>query len=486
MFKKIKTLFLENKTFKQTIFKNAFWLTVSSLGGRLIKAIFIIFAARILGAAGYGVFSYALTLAGFFTIFSDIGLTGLITRETAKEYKPEYFSTSLIIKFFLVGLSILIVIFVAPNFSRIPETLSLFPLAALLLAVDSFRDFSYSLIRAKEKMELEAFINISMNLAITILGIFVLFVWPNNKMLLISYIIGSAVGLALSVNTIRHYFKGIKLIFNKRVALEIVTAAWPFALLGLLGTIMINTDILMIGWFRTATDLGYYSAAQRPIQLFYLLPAILATVFFPTFSRLANKDNEKFRSILERTVTFSFLIALPLAIGGTILAPQVLTLLFGSGYLPATAAFRFLMLTLLWIYPSTLIGNAIFAYNQQRKFIGYIALGALGNVIFNYLLIPPFGIAGAAFATIVAQSLVNGLNWQEMKKINNFNTLRHLPKILIATFLMALFVWGLKMSGLNFLINLPLSILFYFGILYFLKEPLIIEGKAMLLKLKQI
>ena len=68
MFKKIKQFLFKNSSAKQTVAKNTFWLSVSNFGGRIIKAVIIIYAARVLGTAGYGVFSYALTLASFLTL----------------------------------------------------------------------------------------------------------------------------------------------------------------------------------------------------------------------------------------------------------------------------------------------------------------------------------------------------------------------------------------------------------------------------------
>jgi len=474
MFQKIKSWLLENRSLRQTIIKNTFWLTISNILGRLIKAALIIFAARILGVASYGIFSYALSLAAFFTIFSDIGIGPILTRETAKQnISQEYLSTALIIKFCLVSFSVLLIVFIAPFFTKIPEAISLLPIVAFLIFFDSFRDFSYSFVRAWEKMEWEALINIFTNIAIAVFGIFILLFSASNKNLTIAYTLGSASGLGFSLFLLRHKFQNFKLSFNKNLAKKIFQEAWPFALLGFLGGIMINTDTLMLGWLKTANDLGYYSAAQKPVQFLYLIPAIIATAIFPTLSRLAEKNNEKFRLLFEKAIAVSFLLALPLSLGGSILASQIINLLFGPSYLPAKTAFIFLIWTLVLTFPGTLIGNAIFAYNKQRQFIGFLALGALGNVFFNALLIPPFGISGAAFATIVAQVLAHGFNWKNMKKINNFKTLKYLKKIVVATFLMAILTLILKTLGLHLIINIIISSLFYFLVLYWLKEPLL-------------
>lgn len=60
MFAKIKSLPLKNKTLRQTVLKNTFWLAFLNIGGRLLRAIVIIYSARVLGAAEWGAFNYAI------------------------------------------------------------------------------------------------------------------------------------------------------------------------------------------------------------------------------------------------------------------------------------------------------------------------------------------------------------------------------------------------------------------------------------------
>src|SRR5512141_2957028 len=106
MFEKIKRSLFENKDTRQTVAKNTFWLTVANFGGRGIKAIIIVFAARALGTAGYGVFSYALTLAAFFTFFLDPGVNSMVMREIPKardeESRLRILSTTFVMKLALI------------------------------------------------------------------------------------------------------------------------------------------------------------------------------------------------------------------------------------------------------------------------------------------------------------------------------------------------------------------------------------------------
>ena len=82
---KLKTFFLRNTNTGQTIIKNTFWLFSSEISGRLLKMGLIIYAARVLGSSGWGVFSYAISVASLLTMFADIGISDLIIREITQK-----------------------------------------------------------------------------------------------------------------------------------------------------------------------------------------------------------------------------------------------------------------------------------------------------------------------------------------------------------------------------------------------------------------
>ena len=479
MLDQIKKFLFENQSLRQTVLKNAFWLNFGEITSRLIRAVVIIYAARLIGAAGYGVFSYALNLAGLFAIFSDIGVSSILTREASKnpESKTQYLSTAFFIKICLLILSIALVIFIAPFFTKIKDVLPLLPIIAVLLAFDGLRDFAFAFVRALEKMQVEAAIKIITNIAIVALGFLALFISASSRSFTIGYTLGSGLGLAAIIWTLKNQFSKVFTHFRKELIAPILSSAWPFALFGLLGGLMINTDMIMLGWYRPVQDLGFYAAAYKPVQLFWIFPTLLASSFFPILSRLAHKDNEKFRLVFEKAMTVVFLVGLPLVAGGLVLSHDFIRIIFGNEYLPAIPVFQILLLSVFLVFPGSLIGNAIFCYDKQKSLIGYFFFGALGNIFFNFLLIPVWGITGAAISTIFTQIISNGFSWRKLKKINNFHTLRHLSKIIIATLLMALCAWGLNLLTINFFLNLLLSIAIYFGLLYLLKEPLLIAGK---------
>lgn len=478
---KIKNFLLKNTNTRQTAVKNVFWLTAGQVGSRLFRALIIIYATRVLGAEGYGIFAYVLGLAGFFTIFADIGINQILTREVSKrpEEEKSYFATAFWIKIGLLVLTSAFLIILAPHFSKIEAAKALLPLAALLVIFDNLREFSSAYFRGKEKMELEALLVTTTNVAITIFGFIILTVWATPKALTWTYVLSASTGSILGIIILRDKFAGIFKLFKQNLLRPILSSAWPIALIGALGAFMLNTDIVMLGIFREAVDVGLYSASQKIIQVLYTLPAILAASLFPIFSRFIGAgDNNKAREAMERGMSSIYLLVLPIVVGGIVLAKDVLGFLYGGEFLPATLAFQILILTTLILYPATLIGNYVFAYDKQKKVAPFVAMGSISNIVFNLALIPSLGIIGAAIATVGANMLYYGSVWRLAKKINNFYTLRHIKKMTLSAILMGALSYALNAAGLHVLLTIAISALFYFGILWILKEKTLTELKS--------
>src|ERR1700722_8763903 len=134
MWDNIRSFLFKNTNSKQTVAKNTVWLSISNFGGRMIKAVIVIYAARVLGASEYGVFSYAITLAGFLSIFTDPGINSVLLRDASKasdEERSAIFSATGVLKLSLVLIGICTIIFIGPYFSTLPGAKILLPIAAL-------------------------------------------------------------------------------------------------------------------------------------------------------------------------------------------------------------------------------------------------------------------------------------------------------------------------------------------------------------------
>ena len=352
VFVKIKSSLFENKNARQTVAKNFFWLSFGQLGSRLIRAVIIVYAARVLGAADYGVFSYLMGIAGFFTIFTDIGIGSVMTRETAKkpQEKSYYFATGFWIKAALSLVVVLIIIFGTPYLTKIEAAKALLPIIAILVVFDGMRDFILSFFVASEKMEWQAIITFLTNILVTVLGFIALYLSPSAKNLTIMYTLAVVIGAIVAIAILWKEFLKIFSHFKKSLIKPIMESALPIAFLGAIGAFMLNTDFVMLGWWQNAEAIGYYSAGQKIVQILYILPALFATAIFPQISRLIGQDNrEKIRYLMEKSLGMMFMFALPATIGGIILAKPIINLLYGASYSASILNFQVLMLSLIHI-----------------------------------------------------------------------------------------------------------------------------------------
>lgn len=477
MIKKIRSLLFENLSARQTFTKNVFWLSVANIANRSIRAILIIYAARALGVAGYGTFSYAVGLAAFFSIFSDMGVSAMITKEAARDHSSikKYLSAALFIKTILISISAILIVFVAPLFSNIKEALPLLPLAALLIAFDGFRDLTFAITRARERMELEAIIGAVTNIAITVLGLAALLFNPTPSYFLLGYSLGSGVGTFFAWWMLREYAKGMTGDLDFSLVKKIFIAALPFSLMGLMGTLMLNTDTVILGYLTDAEQIGLYSAGQKIVFLLYMLPTILSSAIFPSMSRLAKENKQRFDDVLSSALTATFLISIPLFAGGVILSEGLMNMVYGNAFSGGITTFCVILFTVILIFPQTFLTNGIFAFDGQKAFIKLTTVGVVGNAILDVILIKLYGIIGSAIATVLMGSLITIMMWKEMKKFSNFSSINRLGKIFLATIIMSVISAFLRQLGAHTLLNIALSGLSYFIVLLLLKEQILEE-----------
>lgn len=478
MSRKIINFFFRNESAPQTIAKNAFWIAASQFGSRLLRASIIIYAARVLGAADYGIFSYALGFAGLFTLAADLGLNPVVIRGTAQHLPDEKdrFATAFWMKCGLIAATAAIVIFAAPVLVKIEAARRFMPAVALLVAFDALREFFIARFRGDERMEREAAAVMATNFAIAVFCFYVLKNQMGVTPLMWTYVLsaglGTIAGFLLLTRDVIRALRKIKI----RLVLPILKAALPLTFLSMMGIFMVNTDLVMIGWWRTPAEVGYYSASQKIIQLLYTLSAVFASSVFPTIARSVKAgDNARVKVIMEKAMAHVLALALPLTFWSIAVGGPTLRFIFGEEYGPGALTFRILAVTFTLQFAWNLIANLIFAYDAQRRVIRGLTLGILANIGLNALLIPRWGIEGAAIATIGSQLVCIGATWKTVRRLNGFRIFRPAAKIAAAAVIMGGSAWILNWAGLGLIPMVLASAGVYIAALLAMQEPILLK-----------
>lgn len=406
---RIKNFLFINTSNKQTVIKNTFWLFVGDIGIKILKLILFVYAARKLGTSEWGIFSYALAIMSTFAIISDIGINSIISREVARKTNnlKEYISTGFFLK---LGLSIItsLALFSMMFFIRDNNELRfLIPIMTFMLFFDSMMAFGFTINRALEKMEIEAFVKILSTTLLIILGFIFISHNPKAISLSYSYVISGIIGTIIMYFILRSYLNNLTTTFNKKLLKYIFKEALPIAIIGVLGTIMTNLDIIILGWFTNSSNIGLYSAAQKPIQIVYLIPTLLVTAISPLFSRLAISDKIKLKEIIKKSLKYSLILAVIVNIFIFTIGGLIFRLTFGVQYIESIPLFKIMGLAIITGAPSLILSSAIFAIGKQKELIQFIIISLLLNIALCLLLIPKFGIYGAAFSVTIAQTIGN-------------------------------------------------------------------------------
>jgi len=265
--------------------------------------------------------------------------------------------------------------------------------------------------------------------------------------------------------------------------------ALPIMLISFIGVISLNVDKIMIGYFWTSTEVGYYFTVQQVLQVIMILYLAVGTVLFPTFSEYhSNKDFEKIKQTARLAERYISMVMIPPIVILIVFVTPVIEIMLTAAFLPAASVLITLTIytyifSLNRSYSSLIIG-------MNRPDIGAkigICMFAT-NISLNYLFIPKWGLlssfgingpTGAAIATVIS-CLVGffGLRIAAKKMIGIKLLQSHSPRHIIAGLVMGCILYFLAfrtpffpaISWYILLIFALLGLAIYLGILFVLKE----------------
>jgi O-antigen/teichoic acid export membrane protein len=397
----IKEVLLKNKSPKQVVLKNTFWLSLGQFFIRLFKFLLVVFSARILGPEGWGSFQYVLSIASIFFIFSDWGISNLLIRDYQQkgDFK-ERIHTGSLIREILVFLSLIIalmasLIFENQNFRKT------FIILAFFLFLSNLRDYITSFFQAIQKMEKQFVVNFIESLLTLIFGIIFLLTLKNMASLSLTYFLGMFFSLIFCLLLAKNFLIYLKPKINYEFIKYYLINGLPLVLFGMLGFIFFTTDQIILGKLKGVEMVGYYSIATRIILILTTFPSLFLTSLFPQLA-LSVSNKERLRNIFKKSIPFILLTSFSFFVFVLIFA-DFLTLIFGQKYIPSIQPLKLLSLILLFLPLTNLFDNFLFSINRQWQDFFITLFCALLNVVLNFILIPQYSIFGAIYATLISQ-----------------------------------------------------------------------------------
>lgn len=184
--------------------------------------------------------------------------------------------------------------------------------------------------------------------------------------------------------------------------LSLLRESAPLLMAGIAIFIYMRIDQFMIALMLDPRDVGLYSSMVALAEIPLALPVLLLRAALPTLARQSASQPGLRDRTLVKLMRNGFYLHLLVAVVISALAPSIVSLFYGEQFLPAVPALRIQVLGAPFVALGVLSGAWIVLNQYTQYALWRTALGAVVNTVLNLFLIPSFGIAGAASATVVA------------------------------------------------------------------------------------
>ncbi|UCC39475.1 MAG: flippase [Candidatus Aminicenantes bacterium] len=451
------------------LFRNFSWLFVGAAGRLIIGLIAIIYLARVLEPQGFGQVSFALAVLAYFILITDCGLQTLGTREIAAgtEDEDQIVGKILTIRSVLIIASLGILLAFAPLITPSSATknlLLIFSVALIPMGLNLAWFF-----RGKEQMMLVA---LSELLQVGFYLAFLLALVKSTKQLFIVPIIffGGHVISAIYLAGIYTRRSGLpQFSTSAKENWRFLRIAVPIVITLFLHQIYFNFDTIMLGFFRSETEVGLYNSAYHVIMAIIVINTVFMEAIYPTFSKLHREKPNEVSDFLNKTLSLCMIFAVPIGLAGTILGKSIILILYGTEYSGSTLALQILIWSASLAFIGANYGYCLVACQQQKALAIAAGIGTATNIALNFLLIPKYGILGACLATLIAQVIMLICEFKAfaLKVSPTFPSAILTLKVFAAGAIMGLVLIYLSPS-LNFFVLVMIGLIVYFSILWFL------------------
>jgi len=470
---------------------------------KLFTYAYRIIIARHFGPEVYGLFSLALMMLGFFVAFSLIGLdSGLVRYIPFYRGKKQQNKIRYLFKFTfktILSLSVLfgIILFllsdiISINIFHNPDLSLFLKVFAPLIPISVISSYFLAAIIGYEKIGWYSFIhNISQNAGNVIFILLLIFLGLEVISVPFSYLLGILTVFILA------YFVGkyhVPAIFEKSsikekeknaIKREVLKYSTPLLFFSIIHIILYGIDSFFIGYFKGATEVGFYNAAVPIALILSIAPLLFIKLFFPMISREYGKKNLNLIKGLSKQIgKWIFFINLPIFILMMLFPGKIINILFGADYLIAGNALRFLAIGAFTFSIFRISDRLLSMAGKSKLLLLDVTIAAILNIVLNIILVPmprifsldnSLGINGAAIATMSSIIVFSFLFLFQARHFLSITPLkRKMINIVLASIIpLILLIFLRKIIEINIL---SLIILFLFFLLLYTLLVFLVKG----------
>jgi len=404
-------------------FKNTSWLFAEKII-RMVVGLFVgIWVARYLGPEQFGLFSYAQSFVGLFTVFITLGLDAIVVKELLKNNKDNHIlmGTTFFLK--LIGFIIMfITMIIAVQFTNNDNLANiLIYIVAFSVVFQSFNviDFYF------QSKVLSKYVVFSNSISLFISSIVKILLILNEAPLIAFAIVMTIDTFILALGLIYFYkkqgleFKSWR--FSSTKAKYLLKQSWPMILSGIAISLYMKIDQTMIANILDNESVGYYAVAVKFSELWLFITVAITNSLFPAIINAKKTSEALYIERIENLYRLLVSISLIISVFIYLFADYIVLYTYGEQYRDSIVLLQLYVWSIIFVFLNN--GSWKWYISENLQYIATIRLfiGAFVNILLNYFWIKSYGLIGAVYATLISYAIATYFgNLLSKKTIVNF------------------------------------------------------------------
>ncbi len=375
---------------------------LSSIGVTVIGFFTTIYIAHNAGPTALGGFFLLLAYVGIIGLFTDGGISGAALQRISEGESPdEYFTAHVAVRVVLLAATLTVLIAVRPLFVDLNQS-GLFLWLLVALVVSAVAGIVSTGVYGSGKVGILQIADLANNIIRVTVQVIAVYLGYSVGGLAAGFVAGIIAGLLINFRVL-----SMKIVtFGRRNISRLLSfSGWAF-ITGLTGALMGYADTILVGYFLSNSEIGMYRTSFQLATIALFVMIALRTALYPKIASWMKEGAiGSVETALARAITYSLALAVPAACGAWVLGSSLLYYLYGASFVAAGPALSLLFMVELVTVFLSLETMCLGALDMPKNVFQLTAIGAVSTILLDILLIPMFGITGAAFALLLGTGI---------------------------------------------------------------------------------
>lgn len=381
---------------------------IASIFSMIIGLPISIILGRYLGAGELGLYSMTITIYTIASLIASLGVPSALINYVAEfqedEKQTNYIVSSGTYVSMFLGIVSFVILFLfsnaIANFFNMPELSKLVRIISFAFPFSIVNFSLLAVLNGFRHMKLHTLAIILQSILTTSVSILLVYLGYGVSGVMFGIVLSSIGSCSYLLWVLRNYFKKISISQIMTYSKILLSFGSQTLIANSINLINYQADIVMVGFFLTKVDVGLYGVAVVFAKLLWLVPDSIQKITYPLISEFhGKKKQESVGQVVTMIMKYTACVLIIIVIAMLIYGKLIITSIYGNSFIGSVYPL-YILITGTFIFGITKSVNSLFAsIGRVDLFAKMPAISAIANIILNLLLIPIYGITGAAIAT---------------------------------------------------------------------------------------